>query len=695
MGSDPAVTASHPPAARRRSVVRLAAVVALLLFAGLWRLPTSPEEWRFLWCDGDSLFQLHRVQQAVAHYPFIPSIDPYSHYPSGSRVHWLAPHTAFYATISRVAGIRADDLDALGEFLSWIPPLLGIVSVAMVLGVASSFTSEIGWVLGAGSLAALSAETCRAFFFGIIDHHLFAHLAVLILVLGRLKRDLPTWVAGAGLFFATTPEATFYVAVILILLWISEVGGDPAIEPLPAWPWFLLPSLACLLSWFIHRSLETDPIPPLNLSWEYFTLLQPLLFFFLGVTCGGSLAALRPDRLGDRGGVGKSLSTWLALIGLVGLAVFLTTSGILSAGWLRLVRIDRIFVGEEGSPLNAGFWGASRWVRILCLAGVFWVVKLFSVVRRGAGTDEWFRTLVMVMAFTIGLLEMRHMYVLSSLQMVGVAVAALETTHGLRRWAMFSRSWNRMLPTAVLALVLGGIFFEEQIFHRQATHGDACSPLPVVEELSQWLSTRAQGPREGNGPPEYGVFAPWWIGHHLHVLGGRPVVVDPLNYPDAEDSLRVQVEVWGARTAEELERVLRAHRVKYLVITEPARAIVRTQPRPESLHEKLIDSTGGGETVLLPGLNQFAAFRLFMSRGAPPEFASFQARFFTSQIDRYRVMRQGSNATDEISIPRGQIYEVSGLDTQNLSQERGGAQRTAEMMGEEGLEKQAHFTPER
>ena len=650
------VSAPETLGSTSRPKLPLLPILALFVLAWLWRLPTSPEEWRFLWCDNDSLFQLHRIQQSLERYPLVPSVDGYSHYPTGSRIHWLAPHTAFYATISRLAGVEHGDLEALGRFVSWIPPFLGVVAVALTLRIASSFTSDPRCVLAIGLLAALGAESCRAFFFGVIDHHLFGHLAMLLLVLGRLRRSLATWTFGLALFFSLTPEATFYVTVVLTVLWLSELGSDPASDrtrTLSRWLWFLAPSVVCLAAWIAQRQLETDPLPALDFSWKYLTLLQPLLFLLLGAGYAGTVAA--------QGSVRRAPALWSGVVALGCLIVFLVASGTLSAGWLRLMRIDRIFVGEEVSPLAVGFWGSSRWLRILFLAGVFWVVRSVLAFREGGDSDEKFRSLVMMMAFAIGLLEMRHMYILASLQMVGVGLAALATAQALGRLSMFSRHFGGLLPIAAISTVVGAVFITEHVVGRQATHGEACSFLPLAEELSNWLHIHGEGPREGSGTAQYGVFGPWWIGHHLHVLGGRPVVVDPLNYPEAEDSERAEAESWEAQSAEDLQKALRGHQVKYFVMTEPARAIVRTLRTADPARRELVRSTSEGKTVLLRGLSRFAAFRLFMSRGTASEFESFQPRFFSSETDRYGTLRQDGRPDEEILIPRGQIYELSPI----------------------------------
>lgn len=69
---------------------------------------------------GDSLYQLHRIEACLAHFPRVPSVDSFSHFPEGFRVHWPAPHTLFYAVVARLTGVPAGDREALVKRLSWV-----------------------------------------------------------------------------------------------------------------------------------------------------------------------------------------------------------------------------------------------------------------------------------------------------------------------------------------------------------------------------------------------------------------------------------------------------------------------------------------------------------------------------------------------------------------------------------------------
>ena len=75
----PGMSPAPSPAAPRRGATSALVVIGLLAGALLWRLPITPPEWRYTLCENDSLYQIHRVQECLRHYPHAPSIDRYSH----------------------------------------------------------------------------------------------------------------------------------------------------------------------------------------------------------------------------------------------------------------------------------------------------------------------------------------------------------------------------------------------------------------------------------------------------------------------------------------------------------------------------------------------------------------------------------------------------------------------------------------
>ncbi|MBI1815986.1 MAG: hypothetical protein HYR72_13485 [Deltaproteobacteria bacterium] len=652
--------AATSPASHR--LVWAVVLTGVLAGALLWRLPVAAPEWRFTLCENDSLYQLHRIQDCLRQYPHVPSIDRFSHYPHGYRVHWLALHSLFYATVAKLAGVGAEQRDALIALLSWIPPLFGLLAVALAVAIARGFTDSVWCLALVGVLCAFSADVCRPFFFGTIDHHLFAHVGTLLLVWGRLRRHALGWLLGLLALIGMTPEAILYVSLLLGCVFASELTGiasnsDP--EPRAGWFWFLSPSAVAIMVVVAQRGLETDPLPLADLSWTYPTLFQPLWLATLGVSMSSALNGFeRVVRMRHSlGRVSLGTAAALALVALPAVAVLYWT-GTLATIVGRMMISNRIFVGEEAPVFQAGFWGAPAWYRLLAFSGLFICAKLWAGARAHASTDYWFRWIVLAAALLFGFKEFRHLYILSSLQVIGLAVAAFETVRALRRLPLFSSRVTRWLPAGVMALTIGPIFYTGDLADRVAIHGDACARMPVIAELTDWLRAHTPDPAPiGDGTPSYGVFSPWSIGHQLRVLADRPVIVDPFNFEIAPGTEQTLDRVWQSRGADEFTDALRAQPARYLVLMNPAEEIVGTLRRSGVRSDRFVTFDASGAPVFRPAMNQFAAFRLFMTSGWSGEFGQLQPRFFSRDAEIYTAGGDGGEQR-RVAIPKGQIYEL-------------------------------------
>jgi hypothetical protein len=238
-------------------------------------------------------------------------------------------------------------------------------------------------------------------------------------------------------------------------------------------------------------------------------------------------------------------------------------------------------------------------------------------------------------------------------------VAVFETEKMLRRLPMFSRQLTRALPATLLALATVPFLITGDIVNRAATHADACARLPVTRELADWLRVHTPDPAPLAGAlPTYSVMSPWSIGHHIRIIGQRPVVVDPFNYAaehQADDALGL---VWRAKTADELMKALRRYNARYLVLTNVAEEIVSTLRSTGARKDDFVRVTPGGTLVFLPAMSQFASFRLFVSSGMSGEFGSLQPRYFTADSERYTVGPGRWGGAHQVVVPAGQIYEV-------------------------------------
>jgi len=666
-------------------VARWLALAALLACTLAWRLPASPPEWRFALCENDSLYQLHRVQQCLRDFPRVESIDSYSHYPRGYRVHWMPLHTLFYASLARLAGLPAEAREEIAALLSWVPPLLALASLLLVVGIARALTRNDLCVLAVALLYAFGADATRPFVYGTIDHHLFAHLGVLLMVWGRLRLRWWAWVAGAAALLAMTPEAIVYVTALLGCLFAAllaeELVEPGAVEP-RRWPWLLAPGLVGLTAFAGGRALETQPLPPTDLTWMYPTAFTPLWLLVVG---GAMLAGLRlaarvspaakvagPEGGGngrsggerttatsrpvDAGRSGRAFAAAVlagAIVAAAAAAYLLATGALASVATRLLGGGDRLLVGEEASVFARGFFAAPAGYRMTAFA-LLWVAYRLIAAWRDR-TDLYparmasyaFGWLALALALLLGFAEYRHLYVLSSLQAVALGLAVFGVEERLRAMPLFARA--RFVPAVVLAAATVPFFLREDVAARAAASAGVCESQPLREELARWLA--AHTPPAGR-PPAYGVFAPWSIGHHLHVLADRPVVVDPFNY-ELDDWVGAQVRrVLHAGTTDEMAAALRDLGARYLVLTNPAAEIVDTLPAGADAGE-LLRRNPDGSVTYQPALARYAAFRLFMSGGAAAE--TDELRLLHASADAEPFTTGGGEV---VAVARGQIYEV-------------------------------------
>lgn len=630
----------------------LAAVVALAL---LWRLPVTADEWHLLSCDTDSLYHLHRAALAVADYPRVRSVDAYAHFPAGYRVHWLAPLTFGYATVLRAAGIEASDLDGAADVLSWTPPLLGIVAILFAVAIARACGSVTAG-LCAAVLIAVDPNCYRTFYFGFIDHHMFATLAVLGLVLARLRRSLPLWWATAFVALATTPEATYLVAVLLGVLGLAEIAAIERDSPealVRRAAWLLAPGSAAALALALARRLESDPLPLDAPSWLHFTSFHPIFLFCEALVLLGIIHWVDARR--RRSGVDDRLIA-IALVGgalIAGAALLALTPSAVAEITARLAKSDRLIVTEERSVVHV--FGLSPWVLLMVAGGLASLGCAAGALRRRAPSHELFRWLAFTAAFALGLSEVRWLRVVSSLEMVAITILVRDVLMGAAPWEPLPAVARRAAAIAAIAAVTW-IVIAPNVRDRAGAHGDFCAEKRVIDEATAWFAQRSPLVGREDDPP-WGVVAPWDWGHHLHVFGRVPVVFDPLNnlYDDRRDMIDVLREVWWSRRGEELQAALARYGARYLVLYDPFNEISGILGAEDARKAALVSTGADGGVILGEALNQFAAFRLYASRGLATETGSLQLQFASRTVE---MSKGGAESGAGPRLPRLQIYEV-------------------------------------
>ncbi len=644
-------------------------LLVVLVSALLWRLPLIKGEKNLLYCNNDAIYHLKMVKDSLQNYPRVETRDSYSHYPGGYRVHWLPFHTFFYASAAKLLGCSGKtSYGLLKSRLSIIPPLLGVLAALLVLLIAAHFSTNRWFLLTCGLLAAWGGLHYNPFYYGLLDHHLFTHLGILAAILGHLRRGHRLWAAGIFITLATAPAAVFYVTLLLFIRFLSHLaGGPPSEDPgKEKWhqsppAWYLSPALMAAVALLLNRFIETSPLPFFHTDATYFSLFHPLWLLGTGALFWGLpvlVFAVRQGRF-------KSSKLWPGAGLTAGLGLTVSVFLLLGHGKQILERLsgsERLVVMEEKSLLEHGLFYASPWVLVLCLTGVFLLYQcwrlLFEPRESLSPPREYFPWLLFLAALVLGLMERRHMFIFSGLLAAAVGLMLLHALRYLRKSRFFAEGAPlfRAVPAVALGLLLSFAFFQDNIVPRFDFFSTQCRDLRTKQAVAAWLKEHTPPPGTGaEGRPNYGVFCPWDFGHHVNILGERPVVVDPFNFPvPIEKPLR---DIWLARTPGELHQRLLKYNVRYLVITDPGMQVLNILAPERIREEKLLSPPRDGVMYYTEKLNTYAAVRLFLQQGGQ-EFAGFKPVFLADTRSTFPILAPGGGF-NEYNPPVLQIYEMN------------------------------------
>jgi len=304
----------------------------------------------------------------------------------------------------------------------------------------------------------------------------------------------------------------------------------------------------------------------------------------------------------------------------------------------RISSDQRIGVGEEFGPLGVGAW----WIYGLALvAGIACTGWLWAVWRRDR--DRARRLIVLVFACGLGLTEQRHLRVFSPVILIGVGVLIWE-------WARRVRRGYWVLGTApVIALLL---LSQYSIPGRLANNQAAARRYAVVKSVSDWFLHNTESVDRDR--PDYGIAAPWAIGHHISVLGKRPVALDPFNFPvPIEEKAR---RLWWSKTEDELVSAMQADRLRYLCLYRASGEILGLSPDYPSRYLKLAPGTRRGYAYGLE-MNVFAAHRLAIGQGLDGEFGHLRLRYLSYAVGGMELEYPG-HTSRWVEIPEMMVFEA-------------------------------------
>ncbi|OGV72818.1 MAG: hypothetical protein A3K19_28495 [Lentisphaerae bacterium RIFOXYB12_FULL_65_16] len=632
-------------------------LLALILVSTLvWRMPFGWERNELL-ASPDPLYQLQRVVRCMQEYPRVAAFDAYSHFGSGDRLYWPALPAFAGATLAKLAGLSAN-IESLARVFSWAPPLAGVLALWLLarIGMALPIPRAAPW---AGlALAGICGNGFSLFRYGALDHHAATAVAVLLMIWALFEARLWAWATGLFLLLALTPEGHLFGTLLLGLAFLSACvfAGEPREtlrEPSTAWRWYLMPTGVCLAAWGMQWLLESPPLPLHTLDWMHLSAFHVVWFLSLGL---GFLAASRlpvPEAPPGRRVAWRQLAAGVLVAALLG-SLVLAGTGQLRPILDRFLAAGRLAVSEEVSPVGASWSGILPWTRLLVYTAVYAIVIAVMGYRRGASRRLCQAWGIAAILLAFGLREYRYLQVLSPFLTFMVAVAAADLVVWLQARPWFAGPRRAWIPVvAVTALVLAAALHFSLGLRRSSNERSAYS-LTLAREVCAWFPANTPDPGPRDGTPVYGVFCPWPMGHHINVLGSRPAVVDPLNV-GVEPVLRA---VWHAESATAMVEALATTKARYLVVSTPARTILNL---PLGDTPPLVTGDASlppGTPLYLPGMNRFAAFRLYRSWGLAEEFAGvFRPRFYSQK--RYGLVAgDGKGQASVHLVPEVQVFEL-------------------------------------
>jgi len=611
---------------RRLALPVAIALLALALRALPWReVLTGPRPFFF---GNDAWYHMRRVVYSLLRYPETLGFDPYVAFPEGARPIWpplfdLAVATLLWP-VHRLGGIPAAERVA-----AWVPPLLGAAAVlALHRVVARRFGT------GAAAASALVLATLSAHFWytqlGFLDHHAAVPLAALGLVAAAAAQMAPP--PGAR---SDAPAAAWRSALLglplggILLLWPGALLHVAAVEAGLLLHVAFAPEARAAVRRAAHLAASNALAFALVLpagagarwpqwsDWSPVVLsrFQPWLFALLALHAAALAALWR-----RRPGAGDAPARRFLAAAALG-ALLLAASGALlpelargfvdALLWLTRAEFFQAMVSES-RPLLAGADGLDLRVAELRLSRLLYLFPPAAAAMALWGRrrpDAAAIALFVGWAALLGAATLAQRRFFASFAVGLALVAGWAAAQGARALAgpHVTRRGRRaaagLAVAALLAFLLAPTLRAYQPYLRAALAGGS-SPVPSVRQMRQlgwleaarWLADatpRTSGLWEERGRPEYGVLAPWAMGHILQYRGQRPAVVDNFGDDVSPRNFALHLQILRAKQPERAEALLAELRARY-VLAEPVSYVRFVERGPEPLLQRLHQRDGAG-----------------------------------------------------------------------------------------------------
>jgi len=624
-----------------RGIFFLAGFFVLALIVRLLNFRLFLHDGIFRPASVDGYYHLRRIFLILSHYPWVPRFDSYIAYPYGADPFWPPLFDWLVASLALLIGGGAADEYTVGVVSTFLPPIIGALTVIPVYFFARRLRGEVAALFAVLLYAVLPGAIAYGSAAFLEYHILEALLPACFFCAMAVKRS-DRWAVAAGVFlglaFLTWSGCTVFIFIFLLYLFCSGLYGAAMGRMDDDLPRRALIALLVCLVIIIPYSLRSCWVvrgksPYIGLSYSHIFVVAVAALFPAVL-----LFATRSSRLRrvPKAVVVLGSAALTAAVGLVGILVFPDVAAPLGAyfGYVRTYHPWLKF-GAEGWALFEWKGKFSTKLPEVCLSRAIFLLPIpllmlaAKTIRRKAGEDElmllvWGGALsafVMVkqrfiIHFVIPYCVLMSLLAFDSLRYIGGKLSArgrvaLGVCSALMALLLFVPCLNHYLPEDWLLPIGGDEPPEERrtagrvgnFFGLSAEYvrfAPRYGPLEkVLEEMLAWMRKETPPTSYYDNPtrkPEYGVLSHWFLGYLIEYLGRRPVLSNPhgtdLGYPELfVDSVRFYL----LRDEAEAVRILEKYGVRYIVTLPPftnLRYDARVAGIPEE--EFLIPSRDGG-----------------------------------------------------------------------------------------------------
>jgi dolichyl-diphosphooligosaccharide--protein glycosyltransferase len=548
-----------------RRWVRLLAPVALFAAAFAVRALPFPSvliEGRTLFFGSDAYYHMRRIVYSIVRFPEVLGFDRYINFPDGAQPIWTPLFDWGIAALLRPFWGQVEPV-RLEQLAVWVPPLLGAGTVVALYFLARRHFGSVPAVIAGGVLSVMSAHFWYSQV-GFIDHHAAVALATtlvlaaamsLLAVSSRAPEGLcPAWKSSVanGCALAGTlllwPGSLLHVGLVEVAFLVhlltrsrrqDAVGFARRLLLVHAVAFGLLLPFGVASSWTRWSSFS-----PVVLSW-----FQPWYFGAAALFSAACALAWR------RGGAGAEATRRFISALAIGAALLLASAWLLpalprSAGdvWEWFAKQDRFQAQvAESSPLFfvAGEFSlipALQRLSFFALAVPVALVAAYAAVRRDRHRSPALLFLWWTLGLSVVTLIQKRFFNSASVAVSLLLALCICWTYAKLPARIVRRSGPRRLAQGGIALVTVLLLLPVlSTYWTYATNqigrlrgrpplvGPHVRKQVAVVEMANWLRRRTpatSGWLDSSRRPEYGILAPWTIGHVLEYEARRPTVTD-------------------------------------------------------------------------------------------------------------------------------------------------------------------------